>query len=80
MIKMTDVTKDQQKSTVSSKPTPKARAPPKKNDFGYDRLMKELEPRLKELKSSFSLLKENITAMIGLIFVLFIVVIAVLLL
>jgi len=45
--------------------------------FDTKRLIKELEPRIREFKSAFSLFRENITAMIGLIMVVFIVVIAI---
>ncbi len=71
--------KNTNKTAVSTKPAPK-KTPSKgrSNDFGFntDRLKKEIQPRIKELRSSFSLIKGNVTAMAGLIMVIFIVLVA----
>ncbi|MBN1109295.1 MAG: ABC transporter permease [Methanomassiliicoccales archaeon] len=45
--------------------------------FDLDNLYNELEPRLRELRASMGLIRENITALAGLAFVLFIIIIAV---
>jgi len=77
---MTDGIKGNGKSSINSTPTPAVKPQIKKSKpstFNYDRLMKELEPRIREAKSSFSLLRENITAMVGLAFVVFIVLVAI---
>ncbi|NLX46830.1 MAG: ABC transporter permease [Euryarchaeota archaeon] len=46
-------------------------------DFDPDALMRELAPRIREFKNSISLFRENITALLGLSFVIFIILLAV---
>jgi len=85
---MTDEYEKKASSAISSKSVPatkpassKPKTSAKKStraSFSSDQMLKELEPRIREMKSSFNLLRENITAMVGLIFVIFIVIIAVL--
>ncbi len=45
--------------------------------FDSDSLMRELEPRIREFKNSFTMFRENVTAMLGLSFVIFIIVLAI---
>lgn len=80
MITLTDDNLNKDVPNVDKKATTKAIAPVKKSNstiFNTKRLRKEIEPRIRELRSSFSLFRENITAMIGLILVAFIVIVAI---
>jgi len=83
---MTGENENKDSSAIGSRPVQTVKTPsgksntpikrPKVASFSTKQLMKELEPRMREMRSSFNLLRENITAMVGLVFVLFIVFIA----
>ena len=77
---MTDDNPKKDIPNADKKAIPEAKVPERKaksNIFNIEGLTKEIEPRIRELKSSFLLFRENITAMIGLVLVLFIVIVAV---
>ncbi|MHC1709525.1 MAG: ABC transporter permease [Methanomassiliicoccales archaeon] len=65
-----------QKATQTQAPAPKRQAQGSPLDFDPDALMRELQPRIRELKNSFSLLRQNVTALLGLSFVIFIILLA----
>jgi peptide/nickel transport system permease protein len=75
---------DEQKSStasVNNRPAPSTNnistSPPQRSMLDPDTLLKELEPRLREIKNSLYMFRENITALVGLGFVLFIIILAV---
>jgi peptide/nickel transport system permease protein len=79
---MTDVQEPDTTSAINNISNTSSSTPrvPPKSRFNIDSnvLMKELEPRVRELRNSLGLLRENITALVGLGFVIFIIIIALL--